>query len=56
MRSSALSHDERDELLNGARANVGLIADDNRARQRRDADPYRQLNRSLWIRVSRHLR
>jgi hypothetical protein len=51
MISSVLSHDERDELVNGARANVGLIADTIWTPLDQD-DSYRKLNRTLWIRVS----
>ncbi|XP_011499729.1 PREDICTED: uncharacterized protein LOC105363676 [Ceratosolen solmsi marchali] len=49
MISSVLSHDERDELVNGARANVGLIADTIWTPLDQD-DSYRKLNRTLWIR------
>lgn len=49
------TQDDRDELLRGARSNVGLVADTIWAPIERD-DSYRKLNRDLWKQVSISLR
>ena len=64
MISSPLSHDERAELVRGAHANVGLIADgiwapgdeDEDDEDDEEEDTYRRSNRALWIRVSARAR